>query len=178
MSRPSDDDRAAVDRAFADLVAGYHLTSDRPDPLREQSATSDATTTRDPASEAAAETDAAPTTTDADGAAAADRERAGWADSHPLFRYVEPPELPPPAATEDDFVPEPLMPLPRPAWPVLVAWIAMGYAVLAVLAAAIGVNLPNWAVWSALVGFIGGFALLVTRLPRHRDPDAGNGAVL
>jgi hypothetical protein len=29
----ADDDRDAVDRAFFDLVAGYHLTADPPDPL-------------------------------------------------------------------------------------------------------------------------------------------------
>jgi hypothetical protein len=28
----SDDDREAIDQAFADLVAGYHLTADRSDP--------------------------------------------------------------------------------------------------------------------------------------------------
>ncbi len=27
-----EDDSAAIDRAFAELVAGYHLTADRPDP--------------------------------------------------------------------------------------------------------------------------------------------------
>ena len=38
MSRTDDDDRAAVDRAFAEMVAGYHLTADRPDPLPAASA--------------------------------------------------------------------------------------------------------------------------------------------
>jgi hypothetical protein len=164
MSRPSEDDREAVDRAFADLVAGYHLTSDRPDPLLDQ--------VKDQVGAAEPGAESAPTTTEAEA------PQAGWADGHPLFRFVEPPELTEPSPVEEKFVPEPLMPLPRPAWPVLVAWIAMGYAVLAVLAAAMGLKLPVWAGWVALVGFIGGFGLLVTRLPRHRDPDAGNGAVL
>ena len=31
MVLPSEDDRAAIDRAFAELVAGYHLTADPPD---------------------------------------------------------------------------------------------------------------------------------------------------
>ena len=161
MSRPSEDDREAVDRAFADLVAGYHLTSDRPDPLQDRSL-------REPAGELA------PTTTD-------DADPA-WADEHPLFRFPDPATEPvaaeEPDTAEEQFVPEPPMPLPRPAWPALLAWIAMGYAVLAVLAAAVGVHLPRWAGWVALVGFIGGFGVLVTRLPRHRPPDAGNGAVL
>jgi hypothetical protein len=182
VPRPGEDDREAVDRAFADLVAGYHLTSDRPDPLRDQngsrgpsapheSAARESAASLDTGSEATPEMDASPSTdVDAPGTA--------WADSHPLFRYEEPAVAAEPASLDEEFVPEPLMPLPRPAWPVLVAWIAMGYAILAVLAEAMGLKLPAWAGWAALVGFIGGFALLVTRLPRHRDPDAGNGAVL
>ena len=31
MVLPSEDDRDAIDRAFAELVAGYHLTADAPD---------------------------------------------------------------------------------------------------------------------------------------------------
>ena len=158
MSRPSEDDREAVDRAFADLVAGYHLTSDRPDPLQSQQL--------------------APEPSGEPASGAADPPDTGWADSHPLFRYPEPAAVEEPPPVAEKFVPEPPLPLPRPAWPVLVAWVAMGYAVLAVLAAAMGVRLPPWVGWMALVGFIGGFALLVTRLPRHRPPDAGNGAVL
>lgn len=194
MSRPGEDDREAVDRAFAELVAGYHLTSDRPDPLaqqpelrdqsgsrgqtgaREQSAPREPSSSLDmgaleTGAEAAPDGDASPGTE-------VESAQTSWADSHPLFRFEEPAAVSEPAELEEEFVPEPLMPLPRPAWPVLAAWIAMGYAVLAVLAEAMGLRLPAWAGWAALIGFIGGFALLVTRLPRHRDPDAGNGAVL
>lgn len=163
MTRSSEDDRAAVDRAFADLVAGYHLTSDRPDPFADQLSAEAATATRD------------------------DDASTGRADQQPLFKMAEasdaqpsqdpldPPEL---FEAEERFVPEPLGPLPKPAWPVLLAWIGMGYAVVAVLAAALGLRLPAFAGWLALIGFVGGFALLVTRLPRHRPPDAGDGAVL
>jgi hypothetical protein len=183
MSRPSEDDREAVDRAFADLVAGYHLTSDRPDPLEQQVSieqapgdqTAPGQTRSDPMRGDQARPDAdgvsqpAPETGDSD---------QRWADDHPLFRYEEPqPVAEDDPVAEERFVPEPL-PLPRPAWPVLLAWIAMGYAVVTVLAAAMGLDLPRWAAWLTLVAFVGGFGLLVTRLPRHRPPDAGNGAVL
>ena len=30
MVRPSEDDKEAIDRAFAEMVAGYHLTAERP----------------------------------------------------------------------------------------------------------------------------------------------------
>lgn len=173
MSRSSDDDREAVDRAFADMVAGYHLTADRPDPLLDLSAADSQGSDRSGPDQAVRDqqTPVTPITTEAE------TTDADWADGHPLFRFEEPvveeePDL------DDEFVPEPLMPLPRPAWPALVAWIAMGYAVLVVLAISIGIRLPTWVGWMALVGFVGGFGLLMSRLPRHRPPDAGNGAVL
>ena len=37
MALPSEDDRDAIDRAFAELVAGYHLTADQPGPGTETS---------------------------------------------------------------------------------------------------------------------------------------------
>ncbi len=167
MSRPSEDDREAVDRAFADLVAGYHLTADRPDPLEQQVSIDGAPGDQTAPSQSGP---AQPTSE-------AGEPDPRWADNHPLFRFEEPPAAEDGPVEEERFVPEPL-PLPRPAWPVLVAWLAMGYAVVVVLAAAMGLDLPRWAAWLTLLAFVGGFGLLVTRLPRHRPPDAGNGAVL
>lgn len=163
------DDREAVDRAFAELVAGYHLTADRPEPPA-----------FDPRGWAGPDVDATP---------------------EPGSRFEPPrPEPPPPEhqpslldlpaplptprpdeladPAEERFEPEPPPPLPRPAWPVLVGWIGLGYAVLTILAIAIGVSLPGWAAWAGVIGFVGGFGLLVSRLPRQRPPDAGDGAVL
>ena len=175
MSRPSEDDRDAVDRAFADLVAGYHLTADRPDPHAEQRA--EATTVNSDTLSVQDTPSAVPESAGADEPRGPD---AGWADNHPLFHFDDSvkAEVSADSEVEERFVPEPPMPLTRPAWPVLVAWLAMGYAVLAVLATALGLDLPVWAAWVALVGFVGGFGLLVARLPRHRPPDAGDGAVL
>jgi len=152
VTHAGDDDREAVDRAFADLVSRYHLTADRPGPAEPMRAER-----------------------------AEDPVDAGWASSHPLFAHPDPdPESPPrvEVAEEERFVPEPPPPLPRPAWPVLIAWIGLGFAALVVLAAAFGVPLPGWVGAVAWVGFVGGFLLLVVRLPRHRPPDAGDGAVL
>ena len=151
MSRTDDDDRAAVDRAFAELVAGYHLTADRPDPLPAASAE-------------------VPQSADADDS---------WADQHPLFVFPppsgEPVVGPEPAPS---YVPEPLPPMPRPGLPVLVGWIGIGFAVLLVLAATFGLRFPTWAGWLAVGSFLTGFGILMTQLPRHRPPDAGDGAVL
>ena len=54
----------------------------------------------------------------------------------------------------------------------------MAYAVVVALAGSFGITIPTWAGWLAVAGFIGGFGILVTRLPRQRPPDAGDGAVL
>ncbi len=151
MSREREDDREAVDRAFAELVAGYHLTADRPDPQP---------------------------TAPAETAQSAEADDS-WADQHPLFRLqptpAEPPAEPP---TDPPYVPEPLPPMSRPGLPALLGWIGIGYAVLLVLAATFGLRFPVWAGWLAVGSFLAGFGILMTQLPRHRPPDAGDGAVL
>lgn len=149
MARTGDDDRASVDRAFAELVAGYHLTADRPDPL--------------PAAEV-------PQSAEADDS---------WADQHPLFSFPpptgEPAVRPEPARP---YEPEPLPPMPRPGLPAMAGWIGIGFAVLLVLAATFGLRFPTWAGWLAVGSFLTGFGILMTQLPRDRPPDAGDGAVL
>jgi len=153
MARPSEDDREAVDRAFADLIAGYHLTADRPDPLLAQPGESPQNAEQDDS----------------------------WADEHPLFRGPEPaPQAEPATEPEPEpaYVPDPMPPLGRPAVPALLGWIAIGYAIVMVLGAAFGIRFPAWAGWLAVGSFLGGFGILMTRLPRRRPPDAGDGAVL
>ena len=159
MVLPSEDDRDAIDRAFAELVAGYHLTADPPD--------SDTT-------EPPTEPVSPPSIPDADGA------RIG----PPITRCSASLETPTDAQTSSDepsqdrYVPEPLPPLGRPGVPALLGWIGIGYAILIVLAATFGLRFPTWAGWIAVGSFVGGFGILMTRLPRDRPPDAGNGAVL
>jgi len=168
MTRPSEDDRAAIDRAFAEMVAGYHLTAERPQqPVEdEQPAEPDASATAGGrATELAQEGD----------------PDARWADEHPLFRFVDPLSeavvAEPAEPAEPRYIPAPLPPL-APAVPALLGWIGIGWAALVVLAAAFGVRFPAWVGWVAVLGFVGGFVILVTRLPRDRSPDAGDGAVL
>ena len=195
---PAEDDREAIDRAFADLVAGFYRTPDRPDPLLDQPYGADdgaldshagpaviatETPTRpetdaEPAEDRLAEAAAVPRQDPDGGRDDGSREEPPPRDSSELFTFSPPPAAAPQPAPDEQFVPEPVLPLPRPAWPVLVAWIAMGYAALAVLAISVGVPLPAWAGWLGVVGFVGGFGVLLARLPRHRPPDAGDGAVL
>ena len=151
MSRTNDDDRAAIDRAFAEMVAGYHLTADRPDPLPAASAE-------------------APQSAEADDS---------WADQHPLFAFRSPPAEPlPEPEPHPPYVPEPLPPMSRPGLPVLLGFLGISYAVLLVVAATFGLRFPTWAGWLAVGSFLTGFGILMTQLPRQRPPDAGDGAVL
>jgi hypothetical protein len=160
MGLPSEDDRDAIDRAFSELVAGYYLTADRTDPISPEIL--DEPTVRSSNSEVG---DSA----------------ANWAADHPLFGFVEAPaEAHKPAAepTEERYVPQPLPPLQRPGVPALLGWIGIGCAIVIVLAATLGARFPAWAGWVAVGSFVGGFGILMTRLPRERPPGSGDGAVL
>lgn len=78
----------------------------------------------------------------------------------------------------EPFVPEPPPPLPRLSLPALAGTLLITVAVLVCLLAVLGLPFPAWAGWLAITGFAVGMALLLSRLPRHRDPDDGDGAVL
>lgn len=155
MVRPSEDDRADIDRAFAELVAGYHLTADRPDPLIDETP--------------AAETPAPP-----------EAPATRWIESPRALRFEPPVPEPVVEAEPEDltYEPDPLPPMRAPGVPALVGWIGIAYAVVVALAGTFGITFPTWAGWLAVAGFIGGFGLLLTRLPRYRPPGSGNGAVV
>src|SRR4030095_13050728 len=109
MGLPSEDDRDAIDRAFAELVAGYHLTADPPDPFANEPPTEPVTATSPPD----AADRALKRVTDPPAPDAADGEVNGASDP-PLLASPETPadarsssEEPPP----DRYVPEPLPPL-------------------------------------------------------------------
>jgi hypothetical protein len=158
MVLPSEDDREAIERAFAELVAGYHLTAESPD-----------SHTAEPPTEPVSP----PSLPEASSA-------GNWATDHPLFGLTETPtdaQTSFDESLQDRYVPEPLPPL-RPAVPALLGWIGIGYAILIVLAATFGLRFPAWAGWIAVGSFVGGFGILMTRLPHERPPDAGDGAVV
>jgi hypothetical protein len=165
--RSGDPDRDAVDRAFAELVAGYHLTAERPEPPPWDASV--------PGSAAEPGTVFEPPRPRSDHDLP---EREPSEEERPELHLPDLSAPAPKPEPDEGFRPGPPPPLPRPAWPVLVGWIGLGYAMLTVLLVAIGVPLPVWAAWAGVIGFVGGFGLLVSRLPRQRPPDAGDGAVL
>jgi len=166
MALPSEDDRDAIDRAFAEMVAGYHLTADQPEMHGVE-------TSEETAPTADSNAPFAPDTTPS---------IVIWAADHPLFGPVDrPTDARPPVeeeATEGRYIPEPLPPIQRPGIPALLGWIGIGYAIIIVLAASFGMRFPVWAGWIAVGSFVGGFGILMTRLPRERPPGSGDGAVV
>ena len=159
-----DDDRAAIDRAFAELVAGYHLTAERDDHPRlaleltgEGAAAEERVETEPPELPVLPVLPPQPDVV------------------QPLAWRASPTPTPPP---DERYVPDPLPPLTRPKAPALVGWGAVLFAAVVVLAAGFGLDLPVWLGYLAATSFIVGSVVLLTQLPRHRPPDAGDGAVL
>ena len=159
-----EEDRESVDRAFAEMVAGYHLTADRPEPHPTGLAATD-----EPRSELAEP--AAPQ---------GPPVVLPFVDATPVvatpLSWRASPERQEPV--DDRYVPDPLPPLSRPGAPSMVGWVAVLFAAVVVLAAGFGLPLPGWVGWLAVCSFIVGCVVLLTQLPRHRPPDAGDGAVL
>ncbi len=184
-----DHDRDSIDRAFAELVAGYHLTAERPDAPRPLELMPDLAST-DLGSTDLGSTDLGSTDLGSTDLASSGEPR-GEAPEAP--EVVVPPtrsELPLPTAwragpvpqpvpaAAERYVPDPLPPLSRPGAPALVGWAGVLFAAVVVLAAGFGLDLPAWLGWVAVTCFIAGAVVLLTQLPRHRPPDAGDGAVL
>jgi hypothetical protein len=157
-----DYDRDSVDRAFAELVAGWHLTAERPtEPRLALELTGELNATEERAEGPETETVALPVPTEP--------------SALPLAWRAAPAAKPLP---DERYVPDPLPPLGRPGAPALVGWTAVLFAAVVVLAAGFGVHLPTWLGYLAVSCFVVGSVVLLTQLPRHRPPDAGDGAVV
>ncbi|HEY9292891.1 MAG TPA: DoxX family protein [Microlunatus sp.] len=162
-----DDDQAMYDRAFAELIAHFDSTdSEPPEPRATDSGSPD------PAVSDPAPADPAPAESDAPGPLPPFHFRLDDVD---LTEEDDEPvdEVP----ESEQFVP-PNPSWPRPSAPVFVGWLGLGYAIVAMLLIAFGVPLPRFVGWLAVLGFVGGLALLLSRLPRHRPPDGDDGARL
>ncbi|MGI8767522.1 MAG: hypothetical protein ACR2I1_00225 [Propionibacteriaceae bacterium] len=107
-------------------------------------------------------------------------EPQGLTTDEPLF--TAPPEPAEPVPQADDqpeaFEPAPAEPLPRLSTPALTGSLMLTSSIVICLLAVLGVRFPAWAGWLAITGFAIGLILLLSRLPHHRDPEDGDGAVL
>ena len=100
----------------------------------------------------------------------------GWGDLAPPVDPRADAEAPP--EPEESFQPPPPPPLPRADALTWLAWIgALGGPALYFLLSTLGWNWQTWQIGIVLAGFLGGFAVLVSRLrddsPDDGDPDKG-----
>ncbi|MFZ0322926.1 MAG: hypothetical protein WAN48_02215 [Actinomycetes bacterium] len=82
---------------------------------------------------------------------------------------------------EDSFSPPPPPPLPRADGLTWLAWIcAVGCPAVYLLLGALGWVWQDWQIGLVIAGFLGGFAVLVSRMRQDRSDDQGpdNGAVV
>ena len=78
----------------------------------------------------------------------------------------------------DAFVPPDPPPLPRGDAFTMLAWAGVIAGPIFLLISVIWQDAPQPLVLTALAGFVGGFVTLVSRMPKHRDDDDDDGAVV
>lgn len=153
-------DRAEVETAFADIVAGFADTAADPVP-------------RWPTVEDLDAPRSAPSGDDAASSRVV-RSARGWD-----VPDAEPEPAPEPVDPDDRFVPPPPPPLPETDAGTRFAWAAVVSGPALLLAAAVtGWQPPQWMLGLAAVGFVGGFVALVARLKDRPDDDPDGGAVV
>lgn len=77
-----------------------------------------------------------------------------------------------------EYTPPPLPPMRAPSGLGLVGWACATYVLATVILTIIGVDLPRWAGWLAIGAFVAALVIGWRSLPRDRDPDSGDGAVV
>lgn len=84
----------------------------------------------------------------------------------------EPEELSP-----EDYKPAPVT-FGRPSTPAVIGWVCLALCLAVLVTAIVGVTLPGWIGYLGVGCFIAAMAILLSRLPKNRDPSDGDGAVL
>lgn len=83
------------------------------------------------------------------------------------------PEEPDPA----EYTPPPLPPMRRPRGWAALGWVLAAYVATVLVLTIVGVRLPGWAGWLAVVAFVAAILIGWRMLPKHRDPD-DDGAIV
>jgi len=175
---PPEPEPLDIDSAFAAIVAGWADESPATWPAEE-----DLTLGRHRRADDPDDPDDAPTGRRAAGRK--DDDLGGWDDQLALSGASIPSVGQPEEGPEDDigradeFVPPEPPPLPRGD---VVGWLAWAGVILGPIFMLIRVTLwtgaPGLLVLAALAAFVGGFVVLVARMPKHREDDDSDGAVV
>jgi hypothetical protein len=101
------------------------------------------------------------------------------ARGEPLIPHIGPPPERAEAADEERFVPPEPPPLPRGDAFTMLAWggVLLG-PIFLLVCVLVWQTAPQTYILAAVVAFVGGFATLVMRMPKHRDDDDDDGAVV
>jgi hypothetical protein len=183
--RPAVDDPNDTDSAWAAIVAGYELTA--PEPVPRWPVEEDVDATAGPTARPAAATDTDPDTDPEPGDPPAAPEPNGrdWPTAAAAYRAAATgPSADPveePADEEDEhYVPPPPPPLPRTDLATKVGWLGvLGGPLFLLISSMTGWTPVVGAGLVALLAFIGGFVLLVSRMKDDGgDDDFDDGAVV
>lgn len=100
------------------------------------------------------------------------------ARGEPLIPHIGRPPERAEAADEERFVPPEPPPLPRGDAFTMLAWAGVLLGPVFLLVCVVWKEAPQTYILAAVVAFVGGFATLVMRMPKHRDDDDDDGAVV
>jgi hypothetical protein len=172
---PSNEPESAdIDRAFAELVANFEHT---PEPATSDSPEENTGVDPDRTGQNSSDERSSASPWRWPGSIAAGDQPVGWrTSSGPAagdpdeWDFGE-------DADPDEGKPE-TPPWPQLSLPALLGWLGIFLGIATMIIAALGMNLPAWAGWLAIAAFVGGFGLLLSRLPRNRPPGSGDGACL
>ena len=165
-------------------VGRSHPEPDGPPGSPDDSAASDRTPTSDHTQVAPAPTDADTAPAGSSGSRHAEEPDAPVDDRHDRHDRHYPDDIDYPEDSddpddEDRFIPPAPPPLPRGDFLTTFAWVCvLGGPLFLLVAALAWTDMPGELILAAVAAFIGGFVLLIARMPGERPDDPDDGAVV
>jgi hypothetical protein len=174
---PEEPDPLDVDRAFAAIVAGWADDAGAGSWPEEENLSPATRRVADEPDDAKPDRDDVPPADPADPVDLAEPvDLAGGPATGPLLPPIGRPE--PREIELEEFVPPEPPPIPRGDAFTMLAWAGVIIGPIFLLTAVIAWRTaPQVLVLTAISGFVGGFIVLVSRMPKHRDDD-DDGAVV
>ncbi|MDO5683637.1 MAG: hypothetical protein Q4G46_12535 [Propionibacteriaceae bacterium] len=156
------------DRDFSDMVSGLRMAGFDAVPPPPQPV--DPPDLRDETADAAGLASTGPRSDD-------DTRAAGDGGSEPFNLSAAMAQAEPDEVDTAEFVPPPLEPLSLPTGWRAVGWACAAYVLAVLVLTIVGVRLPAWAGWAAVIAFPTALFIGWRSLPKDRDPD-DDGAVV